>query len=74
MGDPNHEEWDEGRVPEESLDLLEVERLGVHGRCLVREVRKDSLALGLREEFDGLGVCLMLTKIGLHCVGGLSHS
>lgn len=47
MGDPNHEEGDEGRVPQQVLHLLDTESLGIHCRCLVREIVEDGLSFGL---------------------------
>lgn len=74
MGDPDHEEWDKRRVSEERLDLVEVERLRIHGRCLIWKVGKDGLALGLGEELDGLGVYSMLATANLPWIGWLSHN
>jgi hypothetical protein len=62
VGNPDHQEWNERRTPEKTLNLLHIESLRLHSGRLFWQVRYDSISLLFREELDGLRVIWKVEK------------
>lgn len=64
VSNPDHQEGNERGVLEKLFDLRKVPRVGLHGRCLLGEVRDESLTLCLGEELDSFGVWIVSADQG----------